>query len=145
MNVTVSDPYINYETTIGRLRREYEKYGKLIIAFDFDDTVFDTHYNGWAYDKVIALLQRWRPHAYLICWSASGEERYPRMRAHFHANNIPFDAINENAPWMDNGCRKIYANAYLDDRCGMATIYNILLELIEEIEKGDLVCSCPTK
>lgn len=132
----VCDPYISPGRIYNRLLREYKKYGRLIIAFDFDDTVFDTHNNDWEYPGVIRLLQRWRPYAYLICWSASEESRYPMMLDHFERMGIPCDAINENAPWIENRGRKIYANAYLDDRSGIYPVWKALNTLITEIEEG---------
>ena len=130
----MGDPYLEGLRVYDRLRREYDQYGKLIIAFDFDDTVFDTHNNGWKYYDVIKLLRRWKDHAYFICWSASLPERYEFMYKHFAEYGIPCDAINTNAPWISNRGPKIYANAYLDDRAGLPTIYSALERLICEIE-----------
>lgn len=41
-----------------RLLEEYKKYGKLIVAFDYDNTIFDYHNNGGDYSCVIELLKR---------------------------------------------------------------------------------------
>lgn len=132
------DPYMDVERFYSRIRDEYRKYGKLIIAFDFDDTVFDTHHNDWQYEAVIQLLNRWTGRAYFICWSASPKERFPMMQEYFDRNGIPCDAINQNAPWLspDMRHRKIYANVYLDDRCGITVAYWALNRLINEIEEG---------
>lgn len=129
------DPYIDATRVLDRIRAEYKKYGKLIVAFDYDDTVFDTHDNGWDYSMVIDLLQRVRPYAFIICWSASPESRYREMYEHFAEKGIPCDAINENAPWIADKGRKIYANIYLDDRSGLQTAYWALLTLVKELEE----------
>lgn len=129
----ISDPYMDYFRVKERLLKEYRKYkDDFIIAFDFDDTVFDTHGNYWAYDKILALLCAWQEHAYLICWTASKEERYPQIKQHLEGWGVYPDAINENAPWIEERGRKIYANAYLDDRCGLGIIYRALKEIYEE-------------
>lgn len=139
-NIVNFDPYLDAERVYTRIRDEFLKYGRLIIAFDFDDTIFNTHNNeGWHYDKIIKLLQRWRPYAYMICWSASTEARYPKMRDYMEWFEIPCDAINANAPWIEERGRKIYANIYLDDRAGMNTSYWALERLISEIEEGKYV------
>lgn len=39
-----------------RLLEEYKKYGKLIVAFDYDNTIFDYHNNGGDYSCVVNLL-----------------------------------------------------------------------------------------
>ena len=36
-----------------RLLEEYKKYGELIVAFDYDNTIFDYHNNGGDYSCVI--------------------------------------------------------------------------------------------
>lgn len=41
-----------------RLLEEYKKYGELIVAFDYDNTIFDYHNNGGDYSCVIELLKR---------------------------------------------------------------------------------------
>lgn len=40
-----------------RLLEEYHKYRKLIVAFDFDNTIFDYHNTGGDYSCVIELLK----------------------------------------------------------------------------------------
>lgn len=127
------DLYEIYERVKLRLLDEYHKYGeKFIIAFDFDDTIYDTHFNGWRYNNVESLLKKWQKHAYLICWTASKEDRYPLIKRHLSDCGIRADAINENAPWIEDRGRKIYANAYLDDRAGLEIILRALNEIYEE-------------
>lgn len=129
----ISDPYMDYLRVKNRLRKEYREHkDKFIIAFDFDDTVFDTHNNDWAYDKILGLLCAWQEHAYLICWTASNEDRYPQIRDHLEDWGLYPDAINENAPWIEDRGRKIYANAYLDDRAGLKIVYLALKDIYEE-------------
>lgn len=133
----VSDPYLDPTRSLNRLIDEYHKYGKLIIAFDFDDTVYDTHKNDWQYDRVISLLQELKrlDAGYFICWSASPPTRYPMMKNHFEQKGIPCDAINENAPWIEDRGRKIYANIYVDDRSGLPWAYAILNTLVETLKE----------
>ena len=47
----------NEERCLQRLIHEYEKHPELIVAFDFDNTIFDTHENGGDYSDVIELLK----------------------------------------------------------------------------------------
>lgn len=131
----VRDPYMDQERALGRLLIEYEKHGQLIVAFDFDDTVFNTHERpGWEYNQVIELLRRVQPYAHIICWSASVPERYESMWQYFRENNIPCQAINEDAPWVVPHGRKIYANIYLDDRAGLESAYSLLSLFVETME-----------
>lgn len=115
----VSDPYRDYDRFYFRLKDEYDRYGELIIAVDFDDTVFNTHDNpGWCYHEVIKMLLRWQDHAKIVCWTASNEDRYDFIRSVFTAHGVRLDAINENVNGIERRGPKIYANVYIDDRSG---------------------------
>lgn len=45
----------NQQACLDRLKGEYDKYGKLIVAFD--NTIYDFHNNGGDYSEVIELLK----------------------------------------------------------------------------------------
>ena len=83
------------------------------------------------------MLRRWRPYADLIVFSASPESRYKYIKDYLDSKQIPFDTINSEVLKRDY-TRKIYYNVFLDDRAGLGEIAEILFELIEEIEKGEL-------
>lgn len=139
---TVIDPYTSHRRLKSRLEGELEKYGKIIIAVDFDDTVFDTHENGWEYYGVLDTVKAWQQAglADVICWTASTPDRYPLIRSHFLMEDITLDAINENMPYIETRGPKIYANIYLDDRsCGLQEAITILNEILNDIkrEKGE--------
>ena len=51
------DPYTDTRICVERLLAEYAVHKKLIIACDFDDTVFDFHKQGNRYDAVINALR----------------------------------------------------------------------------------------
>lgn len=134
------DFYMNYYNVYQRLENEYKKYGKLIILVDYDDTIYDTYKRGETYSQVISLLRRWASRADLIIWTVSTEDRYPEIEADLKARDIPYNRINEPSPLnpypIDLNTRKIYCNAQIDDRCGIAVIYSALEELITKIEEG---------
>lgn len=126
------DFYLNTLNTQNRLLTEYKKYNSLVIAFDFDDTVYDFHKKGIEYKQVIKLLQKLKTiNCYLICWT--GQQDLDFVKQYLQQNKIPFDAINENPPFYISNSRKIYANAYLDDRAGLLQVYNELNYLIQNI------------
>lgn len=113
----VVDPYKDFNRSYERLESEYEEHGRLIIAVDFDDTVYNTHkHEGWCYSGVIETLIRWNGHAEIIAWSASNPDRYELIRNTFNAFGINLSGINCNAPGIEQRGPKIYANVYLDDR-----------------------------
>lgn len=129
------DPFTHKEMVKKRWKNELEKYGKLIIAFDFDYTVHNyREEDNFAYDVVMQLLRDWRPYAHFVVFTASPEERYPYIKNYLEENNIPYDKINEDI-LERNYTRKIYYNVFLDDRAGLGETVEILTEILEEIKE----------
>jgi len=52
----MSDPYLSQTSCIDRLFNDYKAHKSLLVAFDFDDTVFDYHKKGYTYKAVTDLL-----------------------------------------------------------------------------------------
>ncbi len=127
------DFYLNPENSQHRLIDEYKNYGSIVVAFDFDDTVYDYHKKGRIYNQVIDLLRKLKSlNCYLICWT--GQEDVQFVSKYLTVNDIPFDSINENPPFHTSISRKVYSNAYLDDRAGLHQVYNELNYLTEKIK-----------
>jgi hypothetical protein len=127
------DFYLNAENSSNRLIDEYNKYGSLVVAFDFDDTVYDFHKKGRLYNDVVNLLRKLKDiNCYLICWT--GQEDGNFVKSYLIENKIPFDAFNENPPFHKSTSRKIYANVYIDDRAGLKQVYDELYNLIRTLK-----------
>lgn len=123
------DFYLNPSNSFNRLLEEYKTHQSIVVAFDFDDTVYDFHKKGLLYNDVIELLRKLKSiNCYLICWT--GQQNLDFVSDYLKNHNIPFDAINENPPFYKSISKKIYANAYLDDRAGLKEVYNMLNELV---------------
>ena len=126
------DQYLITDASYKRLFKEYHKYGSIVVAFDFDNTIFDFHNEGHTYNQVIDLLQKLHSiNCYLICWTASEDEE--GIREYMQKNGIPFDSINENPPHFKGIAKKIYYNALLDDRAGLEQVFNELTLLYNDI------------
>lgn len=131
------DYYLEENTSLMRLKEEFQKYGKLILAVDFDDTILGYN-SGSINSKIATLLKRWKPYAEIIIWSCRREDEYDFiLRTCVEAGFVP-DKINEPSDLVDFGTRKIYANAILDDRAGLKQVYNDLNIIIDWIERGDI-------
>jgi len=132
------DYYLNKQNAYERILKEYLTYDHLIVAYDFDNTVYDCHQKGWEFEQVVTLLRQLKKiGCYLIIFTANEDLSF--VKAYCQKQAIPFDAINENAPFIYSKARKIYYNALLDDRAGLRATYDILLRLVEHIlspEKG---------
>jgi MoaA/NifB/PqqE/SkfB family radical SAM enzyme len=139
------DTFCSTNNAILRLYREWEKHKKLMVAVDFDDTIFDFHKKGNDHSMVINILKKCNELGfYVTIFTASKPERYDFIRNHMKELGVKIDAINENVvqlPYGNNG--KIYYNILLDDRAGLGQAYTTLLSVIEmirmanEIENGD--------
>ena len=126
------DFYLNPENSQNRILEEYKIYGSLVVAFDFDDTVYDFHKKGRIYTDVIKLIRRLKTlNCYLICWT--GQEDLTFISNYLITHKIPFDSINEHPPFYKSNSKKVYANVYLDDRAGLHQVYNELKYLTENI------------
>lgn len=126
------DYYLDKDTAFNRLLEEYKQYNSLVIAYDFDDTVYDFHKKGRTYEKVPQLLRELKEKGcFLICWT--GQEDLFFVEKYLKENNIPFNTINENPPFHKSISKKVYANAYLDDRAGLQQVYEQLNNLLKHI------------
>lgn len=130
------DFYFSTNNAIARLFKEWQKHPKLIVACDFDDTVFDFHKHGTEHKDVLDLLKKCKELGfYITIFTASKPERYEFMRKFMIENGIEIDAINQNViplPFGNNG--KIYYNILLDDRAGLGQAYTTLKTLVTLVE-----------
>lgn len=126
-------PYLSDNICIVRLIEEYEKYGSLVVAYDFDNCVYDYHLKGHDYSEVIALIRQAKEAGcYLIVFTASQD--LPKVADFLYSNDIPYDKINENPPFYKSNSRKIYYNILLDDRAGLLSAYKQLKTVINHIK-----------
>lgn len=130
------DYYLNQNNTNDRLINEWFTYGKIIIAYDFDDTVYDFHNKGRTYEEVINLLRECKKvGAYLIVFTSCNDDKRQFIKNYLEENNIPYDDINEHAPFTPFNGRKIYYNILLDDRAGLPSAFETLKVALEEVKK----------
>lgn len=132
------DRYLDDANVIERLVSEWTRYGRLVVAYDYDNTVYDYHQAGLVFRDVPQLLRECRAMgAYLIVFTACGEDQYPAIRSYLEEQDIPFDAINENPPFVPVASgRKIYCNILLDDRAGLGSAYRCLKSALEMMKRG---------
>jgi hydroxymethylpyrimidine pyrophosphatase-like HAD family hydrolase len=122
-------PYLNHATCVARLHEWYKRNGRLIVAYDFDNTVYDYHSKGHDYSEVIELLRRAKKAGcYLIVFT--GNENKDFVIRYLAENDIPYDLINEHAPFTPSKARKIYANILLDDAAGLESAFHQLEDFL---------------
>lgn len=131
----MKDPYLKLTKCLERLYKEYKKHGRIVVAYDFDGTVYDHHNDGYTFPEVVELLRKVKPYAHLVVYSCSNEDRYSFIKHYLNKNNIPFDYIDETPKGVNlpQG-EKMYYNILLDDRAGLIASVLILKDFIKMVE-----------
>ena len=127
------DEFLESGKSFERLLSEYNKYGTLYGAFDFDGTVHDYHKTGASHEQVRQLIRDlYSIGCKLDCWTAYPDHNY--VISFLKINNIPYERINGDGivlPWTS---RKPFYSFLLDDRAGLIQVYNDLNRLVETIK-----------
>jgi len=136
----VRDPYADRHIAFNRLYKEYQTHKKLIVAIDFDDTVFDFHKEGHTYDRVFDVLFECQNLGfYIVLFTGTPKEKWPEQIKYLDQFGIHVDSVNTNPlplPFGNDG--KIYYNILLDDRAGLGESLSILELVITEIYRENL-------
>lgn len=136
------DPYLDDSKCIERLVDNWKTHGSIIIAFDFDNTIFDYYNKGFEYPKLIKLLKECKSMGCtLILSTCCDESKYEFMKGKCEECDLMIDYINESPPDIPFTGKKIYYNILLDDRAGLCSAYNILYQTKEIIKNEKLQIS----
>ena len=125
------DFYRDFDNLYNRLRDEYKKYGRLIIAVDFDNTLFDYHGTGYSFEEVKNLIKLWRNDAFIYVFTARTEKEYDEIHNFMGKQDIPYQNINEGC--LKGFGTKPFYSVLIDDRAGIDVPYRALTRLISEI------------
>lgn len=124
-----------------RLLEEYHKYRKLIVAFDFDNTIFDYHNTGGDYSCVIELLKECSLLGFEMILFTTDEDDYKIMAKQTICMRLGIANITSNtlsAPNISSSIfsksKKPYYNILLDDGAGLEESYEILKYVVDEIK-----------
>lgn len=128
------DYFLDDKHCVERLFDEWKKYGSIIVAYDYDNTVFDYYNKGYSYENVIDLLRECKRMGFhLTVFTSCNDDRFPEIKKYLTDNNIPFDGINETPDFIPFKGRKVYFNILLDDRAGLSSAYDQLWKVIYSI------------
>ena len=117
-----------------RLISQYQKQDKLIVAYDFDDTV--SPYWCANCTQVQSILRRLRDNidTYFIVYTSNDD--HDKIKKFLTTNDIPFDSINENAPFAPTKEGKLFYNVFLDDKAGLGEVVNTLDQFLYLVQNG---------
>ena len=121
----INDRYFSQLECIKRLVDDYKKHGNLLIAFDFDNTVFDYFNTGERFPKMEKLLRFLKSKGFhLILFTGNEGEKLETIVEYCKSHGYEPNYINES-PVMKT--RKPYYNILLDDRAGLRESYETLV------------------
>ena len=124
------DSFFDKNRQLKVLLEQYNKHGKIIVAFDFDDTVCP--FRGESCEQAKQLIRDLRPYAHLICFTARTPDNQVAAVEYLKANDIPYDYINKE--WDGSEISgKLFYNQLLDDKAGLHESYAILTEFLKAV------------
>lgn len=107
-----------------RLIEQYRNHKQLIIAYDFDDTVKPYYSSNCSEVESVLRLSKDVLNAYFIVFTSNPD--HEGIKKYLNKYNIPYDAINKNAPFMPYESGKIFYNVLLDDKAGLGHVVETL-------------------
>ena len=111
-----------------RLISQYKKHNKLVVAYDFDDTIRPMYCASC--EEVQSLLRAMNNilDAYFIVFTSNKD--IDDVKKYLDKWRIPYDSINENAPFVPFKEGKIFYNVLLDDKAGLGETVNTLKQFV---------------
>lgn len=115
---------------------EYKKYGKLIVAFDFDNTIFDYYNRGLYCKDIIDLLAECSNKGFtmILFTCEEDDERLKWKKKYCNHYGIRVDHVDESPIY---NTKKLYFHILLDDRAGLEEAMNTLNAVIQIIDKNE--------
>ena len=110
----------NQSKVQARLFQEWKTHGNIIIAFDFDNTIYDWHKQGLDMFNVIKTLRRSNELGLtMFCFTANNDTELVRRTVN-EVLGIENICINESPLDDMFNSRKPFYSILLDDRAGLA-------------------------
>lgn len=99
----------------------YDKHGSIIIAVDFDDTIYNYSGQNFNVEYVIDLLKRSVDilNAKLILFTCREGDLLDQALQYCRSVNLSFDAINTSLETYTYPSRKPFYNVLLDDKASL--------------------------
>lgn len=126
------DEYLSQENAVNRLLKEWEDNGRLIIAYDFDNTVYDEGNTGEEHNQVIELLRACQSvGCIMIVFTCRPPKEYHIVKKYLDTIGLRHDYINENVPDLGfETSNKIFFNILFDDRAELSSAYEIMVNVL---------------
>lgn len=125
--------FLDDDLAVARLIREYKEHGSLVIAVDFDNTIYDYHQQGLQLKPVIRMIHTCVSLGMEVyVFTANNDHNFVRAYCKEH---LYIDDIKINESSLDHlfKSRKPFYSILLDDRAGLSAAYNILKKVLLEL------------
>jgi hypothetical protein len=111
----------------------YKQHGDLIIALDFDDTIYDWKRKGWDCDYVVDLIKRLQyfMNARVILFTCREGLLLDFAIAYTESKGVKLWGINSDPDHPE--MRKPFYNVMVDDKACLSDVCNVLELLMETI------------
>ena len=121
-----------------RLIEEYNKYKKLIVGFDFDNTIFDVHNRGIDVHNIINLLKECKELGFILClYTLELRKEWLDWKIKYCEHfGIKPNYVNDSP--VLQGAKKPFFNILLDDRAGLESAYNNLKNIVKYVKDNVL-------
>jgi len=129
--------YTNRDGVLNRLKREYLEHGKIIIAFDFDNTIYDYHNHDLDLEATICALRKaYKLGMELFCFTANSNHQLITDVVE-HLLGIPYQDQKINCCSLDHlfKGRKPFYSILLDDRAGLDSTLRTLHQFMFFVEE----------
>lgn len=132
----MQDRYMVHAQCVQRLVREYHQYGRIIMAVDFDNTLFDYHGVGDTYPQMEDLLKKAEPYTNVMIFTCRPKKQHEEITEYLNERGIKFDTINEPIITLngEDSTSKPFYTLLLDDRAGLFSAMCTLQAFITIIE-----------
>lgn len=145
---------ISSNAQINRVYDEWRMYeDKYVIAFDYDNTVYDYHKRGEDYEEIISIIRLCKKIGctLVLLTCRDMDTDYDEVYNYLSEMDIIPDYINKTPEWLQfRNSQKVYYNILLDDRSGLSetlnTLYTayVMIQNTKYIEKKRITKdSCP--
>lgn len=135
----MEDRYMVYGQCVQRLVREYHQYGRIILAVDFDNTLYDYHQVGDTYPEMEELLKKAEPYTNVMIFTCRPKKQHEEIKQYLNERGIKFDAINEPIIRLneDDETSKPFYSLLLDDRAGLEGARMILSTFLDVMNREE--------
>jgi len=131
------DLYLSDDNVYHRLVREWKEHKSLIVALDFDLTIYDFHKQDLKFDNVIGLVREGVELGFRVVIFTANKD-YELILDYCKQIDLDIVGINKNLLPQFDGSGKIFYNIFLDDRAGLSASYKTLRRVVNAIKKEEI-------